>query len=208
MNIQTRKITVTAILAALCILLGLTPVGYIPIGPIVMTLMCIPVIVGTILEGLGTGLVLGFVFGVTSLFKALGLTLVPDAFGAWLLSTYPLQAVMTIFIPRLLIPLTVWLVYRLLDAKKPGGIREKVNIGVSAFTGSITNTIFFLGFLYILLLPYADALAPKLGTTSDGLLSAIAMIGTINGLPEAGVAILLSIPIVVAVKRLKIKNKR
>jgi uncharacterized membrane protein len=208
MNIQTRKVTITAILAALCILLGLTPIGYIPIGPVVMTLMCIPVIIGTVSEGLGTGLILGFVFGVTSLMKALGLTLVPDPFGAWLISTYPLQAVATIFVPRLLIPVTTWLVYRALDRKKQKGFREKLNIGVGAFTGSVTNTVFFLGFLYVLLSPYADALAPRLGTTSQGLLSTIALIGTINGLPEAVVAVILSIPIVMAVKRLQAKNKR
>lgn len=208
MNIQTRKITVTAILAAICILLGLTPLGYIPIGPIVMTLMCIPVIIGTISEGLGTGLVLGFVFGLTSFFKTIGLSLVPDPFGMWILSAYPLQAVITIFIPRLLIPLVIWLVYTLLDRKKPAGFRDKVDIGLSAFLGSITNTVFFLGFLYMLLGPYADALAPKLGTTPDGLLTTIVTIGAINGLPEAGVAILLSIPIVAAIKKLNNKNKK
>jgi uncharacterized membrane protein len=55
------------------------------------------------------------------------------------------------------------------------------------------------------MLPNAAALAPQLGTTSEGLLSVIATIGAINGLPEAAVAVILTIPIVFALKRVNRK---
>ncbi len=198
MNIRTKKITITAILAALTLLLGVTPIGFIPIPPVTVTLMCIPVIVGTILEGLPVGLFLGSIFGLTSLFQAIGFSLVPNPFGMWLLTNFPLQAVVTIFIPRLLIPVVTWLLYKAIS-RGTKGLRDKIGIGVSAFFGSIANTVFFLGFLYLLMLPYADKLAPNLGTTPDGLFSAILTIGAINGLPEAAAAIILTIPIVIAV---------
>lgn len=202
MNIKTRKITISAILAALTLILGLTPIGYIPIPPVTMTLMCIPVILGTILEGLAVGLVLSLVFGLTSLCQAIGFTLVPNAFGMWLINSFPLQAILTIFIPRLLIPLVVCLVDTAFSSAQKGAFK-KIGVGVSAFAGSLTNTVFFLGFLYLLMLPHAAALAPQLGTTPEGLFGVIATIGAVNGLPEAAVAVILTIPIVWAVRKTK-----
>ena len=207
MNTKTRKITITAIMASLTLLLGLTPAGYIPIPPVTMTLMCIPVIIGTILEGLSVGMVLGLVFGVTSLFQAIGFSLVPNPFGMWLLGNYPVQAVATIFIPRLLIPLVVWLVCKAFSGVKTGKV-QATGIGVAAFAGSIANTVFFLGFLYVLMLPNAEALAKVLGTTAQGLFAAIAAIGAINGLPEAAVAVILTLPIVAALRKTRSRKKQ
>ncbi len=206
MNNKTRKLTVTALMAALTLILGLTPVGYIPIPPVVMTLMCIPVIIGTITEGLGSGIVLGFIFGVTSLLKALGVSLVPDLFGTWLMSGYPFVAILIIFVPRLLIPVVTYIVYRLLSRGQETGVRHKVSVGVAAFAGSIANTVLFLGFLYILMMPHADALAGALGVTKPALFGTVAGIGAINGLPEAAVAVLLCVPIIYAVKKVKKKD--
>ena len=66
MHNNLRRFVTTALLVAVCLLLGLTPIGYIPIPPIEITLLCIPVIVGVMTQGLGAGLVLGFFFGLTS----------------------------------------------------------------------------------------------------------------------------------------------
>lgn len=54
-----HRFTWTALLAALIILLGVTPIGLIPLGFINVTILCLPVIIGTLLLGLRTGLVLG-----------------------------------------------------------------------------------------------------------------------------------------------------
>lgn len=201
MNTKTRKLTATALMAALTLILGLTPVGYIPIPPVTVTLMCIPVIIGTIMLGLGSGIVLGLVFGVTSLFKALGISLVPDAFGIWFISGYPIQAALTIFIPRLLIPVVTYAVYRLMTRGNVTGVRQKVSTGIAAFAGSISNTVLFLGFLYILMLPHADALAGAFKITTPALFGFIAGIGAMNGLPEAAAAVLLCVPIILALQK-------
>ena len=66
-NEKTRRIVITALLVAICLLLGLTPIGYISIGVIEITLLCIPVIIGTITEGLGVGLILGFFLRIDQL---------------------------------------------------------------------------------------------------------------------------------------------
>ncbi len=216
MNSKTRKLAITSLLAALTFLLGLTLIGY-PPNPLLpvfsLTLMCLPVIIGTIVEGLKTGLLLSLVFGITSYLKAIGFTLVPDALGTLLLGINALKTLIVIFIPRLLIPVTTWFVYKAITGESK--IRQRVATGVASFVGSITNTVLFLGAVYLLFLPevgeISGFLAP-LGSivgfeiTTDTLFSVYAFLGAINGLPEAIVAVLLCVPIVWALT--KSKNKR
>lgn len=204
MNRKTRKLTIAALLAAICFVLGLTPVGYIPIPPVSMTLLCLPVIIGTVTEGLGVGLLLSIVFGITSFFKAIGLTMVPDPLGTYLLEISTIRTIAVIFIPRLLIPVTTWLIYRSITGVS--GKRRKIATGIAAFVGSVTNTVFFLGAMYLLFLPEIDKVAAGFETTPDLLFGVLAGLGAVNGLPEAVVAVLLCVPIVWAIT--KSKNKR
>ena len=59
MKTKTKNLTLTAILVAVMLLFGFTPIGYIPLGPVQVTLMCLPVIIGTLVLGLRTGFILG-----------------------------------------------------------------------------------------------------------------------------------------------------
>ena len=52
------KLALAGVLAAVTFLLGLTPIGIIPIPPANVTLMCLPVIIGTLTTSLGLGMVL------------------------------------------------------------------------------------------------------------------------------------------------------
>ena len=85
---RTFKLTVTALFIALVLLFGLTPVGLIPLGFVNVTILCVPVIVGTLLLGFRTGLILGACFadsfledrGGSSVFSVL------DGRGGWAVS--------------------------------------------------------------------------------------------------------------------------
>ncbi len=204
-NGKTRKLAITAMLMAITFLLGLTPVGYIPIPPVSMTILCLPVIIGTVMEGLGTGLWISLAFGVTSLFQALGITLVPSPLGTYLLQLNVIKTLMVIFIPRLLIPVTTWLVYKAVCGESK--VRKKLATGIAAFTGSITNTVLFLGALYLMFLPEIEPLAAAFEATPETFGGVLVGIGAINGLPEAALAVLLCVPIVWAVQRQKSKRK-
>lgn len=199
MHNNLRRFVTTALLVAVCLLLGLTPVGYIPIGPVSLTLMCLPVIIGTITQGLKTGLVLAFVFGMTSLFSALGITLVPSLLGTTLIGISVLKAVIVIFIPRLIIPITTWLVYNAIARRTPK--RQKLAVGAGAFVGSLTNTVLFLSILYLLFMPEIGDLSAAFGTTPELFGGLLVGIGAMNGLPEAVVAMVLCVPIVAALKK-------
>ena len=88
-----------------------------------------------------------------------------------------------IIVPRLLIPFVVAFVYKAMHAKK-----EIVNIGVAAVAGSLTNTVLYLGFLYIF---FSSVIA-------GGIILSVALL---NGIIEAVVAALLCPPIVRALKK-------
>lgn len=199
MHNNLRRFVTTALLVAICLLLGLTPVGYIPIGPVSLTLMCLPVIIGTITQGFKTGLALALVFGFTSLFSALGITLAPSLLGTTLIGISVVKAVIVIFIPRLIIPMTTWLVYNAIARRTPK--RQKLAVGVGAFVGSLTNTVLFLSVLYLLFLPEIGDLSAAFGTTPELFGGVLAGIGAINGVPEAVVAVILCIPIVMALNK-------
>ncbi len=199
MHNNLRRFVTTALLVAICLLLGLTPVGYIPVGPVSLTLMCLPVIIGTITQGFKTGLALALVFGFTSLFSALGITLAPSLLGTTLIGISVVKAVIVIFIPRLIIPMTTWLVYNAIARRTPK--RQKLAVGAGAFVGSLTNTVLFLSVLYLLFLPEIVDLSAAFGTTPELFGGVLAGIGAINGVPEAVVAVILCIPIVMALNK-------
>ena len=107
MKTKTRTLTLTAILIAVTLIFGFTPIGYIgtPFG-IVITLMCLPVIIGTLTLGWKAGIALAALFAVTSIAK-----IPSDVFGPTLLAANPVLLMVNIIVPRLLIPLVVTLVY-------------------------------------------------------------------------------------------------
>lgn len=66
-----RKMTIIGVLGAISIMLGMTPLGFIPIGPTKATIMHIPVIIGSIIEGPIVGGFIGLIFGLFSIFQAI-----------------------------------------------------------------------------------------------------------------------------------------
>lgn len=69
-EINIRKMTTVGILGAVSIMLGMTPLGFIPVGPTKATIMHIPVIIGAIAEGPVVGGTVGLIFGLFSIFNA------------------------------------------------------------------------------------------------------------------------------------------
>lgn len=193
-NKKARKLTITAMLAAITILLGLT-VGYIP-GPVAkLTLMTIPVIIGAILEGFGTGLFLGLIFGLTSVAQ---LFMFPSVFLP-VFQVRPFYMLVILIIPRLLIPITAYLSYTGLSKLFKDRFLP-ISTGITAAIGSLTNTVFVLLGVYLLVAPeFANAL----GTATDTVGAVLLGIAGFNGLIEAAVAVVLCIPIVMALSKSK-----
>jgi uncharacterized membrane protein len=184
--LPVRKIAVAGVLSALAVVLGLTRIGYIPwFTGTSVTVLHLPVIIGALLEGPVVGLVIGAIFGVTSVFQAALSGLAGDA-----LFANPLIAVL----PRLFIGPVAYAVYRLVagrPAARPAVARELAAIGAGAALGSLTNTALVIGAIglfggvpWATLLPLAVANAP----------------------PEAIVAVVLALAVVAVWRRLPVSG--
>ena len=189
---QTLHLVLTALFVALVLLLGLTPIGLIPLGFINVTVLCVPVIVGTLLLGLKTGLLLGLCFGGVSALSAFGIYGTPSALAGALVAASPVLAAIMCFLPRLMVPVVAHLVYKLVSKGEPA---RKRAVPFAAVAGSLTNTVLYLG---LMLLFYV-----LMGINSEGVLALIGGTGLIAGTSEAVVAALIATPVLAALWRVQ-----
>jgi len=195
-----RELVLYALFVAFTMVLGLTDLGYIllPIG-VYMTLMHIPVIIAGISLGVKGGAIVGAFFGLTSLIK--GLT-APDAIAAIILGDGAglglynlLLIIMVIFVPRILVGVFSSLIYKGLSKIDKS---EIVAMIFAAIVGTLTNTILLLGFLSLF------ATQQAANVLADGavnmLFGAIMAIVSLNGMIEAGAAVILCVPIGKAIR--------
>lgn len=141
---QMRSFVLTALFIALILLLGLTPIGMIPLGFINISLLGVPVVIGTLFLGLKTGLILGFCFGAVSALSAFGIYGTPSALAGALVAANPMLAALMCFAPRLLIPVFTCLVYKLADHRKE-------NAGQVTHGRAIIGTAVYLTLMILLL---------------------------------------------------------
>ena len=137
---KTILLAENAMLTAVIILMSFTPLGYLQIGPVKMTLIMIPVAVGAITLGPTTGAFLGFVFGATSFIQCFGL----DAFGTTLLGINPIFTFIMCFVPRILMGYLCGLIF-----KGIAKFNKPVGYVVAALSGAILNTVFFMSTLIL-----------------------------------------------------------
>ncbi len=197
MKNSTRLLTFTALFIALILLFGSTPFGLIPLGFVNVTILAIPVVIGTIVLGLGPGLILGFCFGLISMLSMFGMTMTaPSALASALAAANPGLAILMCFAPRLMVPVVTYLTFKALAG--PNGHR-KAALPVAAVAGSLTNTILYLG---LMLLFYT-----MVGLDSTKLRAIIAGVGLIAGGSEAAVNAILTTPIVMALWAIERKHE-
>ena len=133
----TFTLTATAMLTAMIVILAFTPIGYIRVFALSVTLVIVPVIVGAVAFGPYVGAYLGFVFGCTSLAQCF----TGDVFGSILVSINLFATVITCVFTRTLMGFLCGMVFRI--AKKTG----KWAYPIAGVCGALLNTILFLGCL-------------------------------------------------------------
>lgn len=183
---KVRKMAIVGMLSAICILLGLTGYGFIPLPMAKATIMHIPVIIGAILEGPLVGMLIGLIFGLFSIFQNMA---VPNVLSFAFIN--PLVSVL----PRVLIGLTAFYSYKLFAVRQ-----ETIGIGVGAALGSLTNTFGVLGMIYLL---YAADFAAARGINPDTVFKVISGIGLMNGIPEAIISVAITVPVVLAIRKVQ-----
>lgn len=98
---KTMRLTLMGLFAAVLLLMAYTPLGYLNIGPLAITLNVIPVALAAITLGPVGGAAMGAVFGLTSFLQCIGVG-GTSAMGAMLFGINPVLAFIQRFIPRLL----------------------------------------------------------------------------------------------------------
>lgn len=201
---STTLLVLNALFVALVLLLGLTPIGIIPLGTINVTILHIPVIIGALFLGWKSGLLLGLVFGVCSLMSAYGLTLTPPSgLAAALGAAKPGFLVLMCLIPRLLVPITAYFMNRLLGRLH---VKKTLSLSLSAMTGSLTNSIFYLGLMaifYRLSGLDLNRLMSAFGIERLNLWSLIGVIFTGAGILEAAAAFIIVPAIIAALEKVQ-----
>ena len=202
-NEKIRRMALLAMFSAIIFLLGMTPLGMIPITPFMKaTTLHIPVIIGAILLGPVDGAILGGVFGLVSFltnsFFAPSLT----SFVFTPLYTLPgahqgnFWSLVICFVPRIMVGVAAAWVFRLI------GRWDKSKIGACAaagLIGSAVNTALVFGGIALF---FGDAYAAAKG---GELLTVIMGIILTYGVPEmivgAILAALVCKPLMVLTKR-------
>jgi uncharacterized membrane protein len=172
--------------SAIIILLAFTPVGFIQLPFIKATIIHIPVIIGAIILNSRMGAGLGFIFGLTSLINN---TYYPTV-SSFVFSPFipvpgtdsgSLYALLVCFVPRILVGVVPWFIYRLLQ-KATNNRFDTVNLIISGIAGSMTNTFLVMYFIYFL---FKDAYAYVQGILPNAVHGFITTIIIVNGIPEA-----------------------
>ena len=190
-NPKVGRLARMALLVAIIILLTFTPLGYITLPFIAATTIQMPVIIGAVMMGPMAGLALGIAFGLSALCKVLMMPGADPVATAILSYNFFLYAVIAI-VPRGLMGWLSGLLFAGLNKTLPN--QRLISYGITGFVGSMLNTIFYLGSLWLM----ASGIVAEVYSMDISSVGAMVMtVAATAGIPEA----IVSCVIVAAVCR-------
>ena len=201
-KVNVQHLTELALLIALVLVLAYTPLGYLPIGPLSLSLITIPVAIGAMILGPASGAVLGTVFGLTSFMNAMQ---GGSVMGTALFNANPVFCFINCVVARLLCGWLCGVIYAALKKAMPG--KKKLCCTLGALSAPVLNTIFFMGFLVLLFYQteYVQSLVASLGAVNPFVF--VVMLVGLQGLIEAAVccvvATAVTVPLLTVLNRVK-----
>ena len=187
------RLTQLAMLSAIILLMAFTPLGYLKIGPLEITFLMIPVVLGAVLMGPLDGAILGAVFGATSFIQCFGFS----AFGATLLGINPFYTFILCLVPRILIGLVSGYLFILLEKLH---VNQVVSYALAGLAGALTNTVFFVGFLILFF-----GNSAYIQSFGENLIAIVGVLVTTNSLIEA---VTCTVMVTILAKTLRFVVKR
>lgn len=143
---KTRQLTQLSLLIALEAVMAFTPLGFIMIPPISITILHIPVIIGAILMGPTYGGILGGAFGVLSMIKATFFAASPaDLLFSPFASGAPVQSAVMCIVPRILLGVVAALLYQLLRQVT----KDIAAMAVSCILATLLHSVMVLGAMWL-----------------------------------------------------------
>ena len=203
---KTFNMVLTGLFMAIIIIMTTVPnIGYINLIVIKVTMVHVPVIIGSVLLGPKLGALLGATFRMTSLIvNTFNPSLLSFAFSPF----YQVGniggngwSVVIAMLPRTLVGIVPYFVYRLLS-KLLENIRAKkaISLVAAGVSGALTNTILVMSLIYVC---FKDEFAVAKDISVDAVFGAILGIVAGNGIPEAIVGGLLTLLVGGALLRIK-----
>lgn len=178
-NPKVGRLARMALLVAIIILLTFTPLGYITLPFIAATTIQMPVIIGAVMMGPMAGLALGIAFGLSALCKVLMMPGADPVATAILSYNFFLYAVIAI-VPRGLMGWLSGLLFAGLNKTLPN--QRLVSYGITGFVGSMLNTIFYLGSLWLMA---SGIVAEVYSMDISGVGAMVMTVAATAGIPEA-----------------------
>lgn len=189
---KTHDLVLISMLIAVEMVLMFTPLGYIPLGVVRATTLHIPVILAAIILGYRGGIVLGLVFGITSVLIN---TFAPTATSFVFSPFYRvgefsggLSSLIIALVPRMLLGGVSAFVYEKLSRKLP----QSLAASIASICGTLTNTILVLGGIYLF---FGQSYAQVRNIPYQTLISVLMSIVFTNGIMEAILAAAIVTPL-------------
>jgi uncharacterized membrane protein len=185
-------IAVTGLMIAATAIMSFTPFGTIILPAASITFAFLPAIVTVMVAGLLPGLIVAAFAGIFSLIRAFMVV-------TWIAPF--LQNPLVSVLPRMMIAITVFLVFRALIKTN---LPKIVTIAISAAVGSITNTVGVLGMIWLLYASPALEVALERGHAS--VWAFLTFIIVSNALIEIAVNAVLATVVVLALRKAKLSK--
>ena len=207
---KTFNMVLTGLFMAIIIIMTTVPnLGYINLVVIKVTMVHVPVIIGSVLLGPKYGAVLGGTFGLTSLIvNTFNPSLLSFAFSPF----YQVGniggngwSVVIAMLPRTLVGIVPYFVYRFLSRVLENlKVKKAISLTAAGISGALTNTVLVMSLIYIC---FKDEFAVAKDISVDAVFGAILGIVAGNGIPEAVVGGVLTLWVGGALLRIKKNGK-
>ena len=140
---STRYLAEVALFVGIILVMKITGLSSVPVGPLVMTFTMIPIAIGSMLLGPLAGTILGAVFGLTSLYDAIT---GKSAMTYFFFQESPFFTVLLCVGTRALVgAVTGWLFRLLSKADK----KHTWSYFAGGLAAPLLNTLFFMGFIVL-----------------------------------------------------------
>ena len=183
-------IAITGLMIGITAVMSFTPLGSIILPMVTLTVAFLPAIITTIAVGFWQGLLVAGIAGIFSMIRAF--------YVVTLFAPFAQNPLISVF-PRMMIAVTVFLVFRALSKTK---LPKMAVFGISAAVGSITNTVGFLGMIW--LLRGRDIYEVAVGQGHNSVWAMFATIITTNAALEVVGNTIIATTVIMALYRAKL----
>ena len=182
---STRYLAEVALFVGVILVMKITGLSSIPVGPLVMTFTMIPIAIGSMLLGPLAGTILGAIFGLTSLYDAVT---GKSAMTHFFFQESPFLTVLLCVCARALVGTATGWLFRLFSRVDK---KHTWSYFAGGLLAPVLNTLFFMGFIVLVFYrsEFVQTLVSKVG--ASGPIMFIVLVVGVQGLVEAATGLVI-----------------